>query len=66
MKSQKFYERALRKYFDANLLRYAKTAEWSVDPVPNQWKFDIPELGIEVNLVCADDGTVKETRTPLK
>ena len=32
MKSQKFYERALRKYFDANLLRYAKTAEWSVDP----------------------------------
>ena len=25
MKSQKFYERALRKYFDANLLRYAKT-----------------------------------------
>ena len=46
MKSQKFYERALRKYFDANLLRYAKTAEWSVDPAPNQWKFDIPELGM--------------------
>lgn len=60
MRSEKFFSDRLSKYFDAHYCAYEKIAEWYVNPAPNQWKFEIPGIGVIV-LVCSDDGKVVET-----
>lgn len=57
-----WYERRLQKYFDEYFKPYEETAEFYVNPAPNKWKFDIPELGITVRLCCTERGIVTEMR----
>ena len=61
MKTEKFYQNHLRKYFDKHFKEYEDTVEYFVDPAPNQWKFTIPELDQTILLVCEDSGKVRKT-----
>lgn len=60
MKADKWYQRRLAKYFTEHYEQYEDTAEFWPDPDVNQWLFDIPELGIRVELTCWDSGIVTE------
>ena len=56
----KQYHRYLQKYFKEHYGKYNKSAEWHVNPADNIWKFYIPELELEVKLVCDEKGNVYE------
>jgi len=60
MRSEKFYSIRLSKYFDAHYQAYTESAEWYIDPAPNQWKFEISGIGVVV-LTCSDDGEITES-----
>lgn len=62
MKTEKWYQRRLAKYFTDNFEAYEDTAEWYNDPDINQWLFYIPELGYKIELTCNDQGVVTEER----
>lgn len=64
-KPDKWYQRRLAKYFTEHYEQYEDTAKYWVDPAPNQWVFDISELGIRVELTCRDSGKVEEMKYPL-
>lgn len=54
----------LQKYFDAHWPNDADTAEWYVDPAPNQWRF---VLRCEtITLTCDENGHVSEDRKPAR
>ncbi len=59
-KPEKWYQRRLAQYFTEHYESYEDSAEYWNDPAPNQWLFDIPELGIRVELTCKDNGNVEE------
>lgn len=61
MKTERFYQNHLRKYFDKHFSEYEDTVEYFVDPAPNQWKFTVPELDETIILVCEDSGKVRKT-----
>ena len=62
MRNEKFYFSRLSKYFDAHYQEYAQIAEWYTNPALNQWKFELPGIGVVV-LVCSDDGEITESIT---
>lgn len=62
MKPEKWYQRRLAKYFTENYEQYDEVAEYFNDPEINQWLFDIPELGVRIELTCDDNGMVTEQR----
>jgi dipeptidase len=62
MKTEKWYQRRLAKYFTEHYEQYEDTATYWPDPFINQWLFDIPERGVRVELTCTDKGEVKEQR----
>ncbi len=64
-KPEKWYQRRLAAYFEKHYSRYEDSAEYWIDPAPNQWLFDIPEIGIRVELTCDDKGRVVEEKYPL-
>lgn len=66
MKTEKWYQRRLAKYFTEHYGQYEDTAEYWNDPASNQWLFDIPELGIRVEITCDDSGNVHEQKYYLK
>lgn len=66
MKNEKWYQRRLAKYFDEHYEQYEDTATYWPDPFINQWLFDIPELGVRIELTCTDKGEVKEQRYKMK
>ena len=65
-KTEKWYQRRLAKYFSEHYEQYEEKAEFWMDPAPNQWLFDIPELGSRIEITCNDKGVVTETRYELK
>lgn len=66
MKPEKWYQRRLAKYFTDYYEAYEDTAEYWNDPAINQWLFDIPELGLRIELTCSDRGIVTEQRYRLQ
>lgn len=66
MKPEKWYQRRLYKYFTDHYEQYEDEAEYWNDPAVNQWLFDIPALGIRVELTCSDRGIVTEQRYRLQ
>ena len=58
MKTEKWYQRRLAKHFTEHYEQYEDTAEFFEDPAPNQWLFDIPELGMRVELTCDRKGAI--------
>lgn len=62
MKTEKWYQRRLAKYFEEHYAQYEDVATFWPDPAINQWLFDIPERGARVELTCTDKGVVKEQR----
>ena len=62
MRPEKWYQRRLAKYFEEHYIGYDDSAEYWDDPAPNQWLFDIPELGVRIKFTCDDRGKVSETR----
>lgn len=66
MRHEKWYQRRLAKYFTERYSKYEDTAKYWNDPAPNQWLFDIPELGVRVELTCNDLGDVTEQQFKLK
>lgn len=60
MKRENFYGSRLSKYFETHYQEYKEVAEWYVNPAPNQWKFEIPGIGVVV-LACSDEGKITET-----
>lgn len=65
MKPEKWYQRRLARYFTEHFEQYEDSAEYFPDPFMNQWLFDIPELGVRVELTCNDKGEVREQRFKL-
>lgn len=65
MRAEKWYQRRLAAYFTEHYAEYEDTAEFWNDPAINQWLFDIPELGVKVELTCSDKGAVTEMRYPI-
>lgn len=65
MKVDRWYQRRLSAYFEKHYSEYEDDAEWWNDPQPNQWLFDIKELGFRVELTCDDSGEVYEQRYKL-
>lgn len=66
MKSDKWYQRRLAKYFTEHYEQYEDVAEYWNDPSSNQWLFDIPELGVRIELTCNDNGQISEIKYPLR
>lgn len=62
MKAEWWYESKLQRYFDKHYGAYDEVAEWYINPAPNKWKFDIPDLALTILLTCDDHGTVAEKR----
>lgn len=62
MKTEKWYQRRLAKYFTEHYAQYEDTTTYWPDPAINQWLFDIPELGVRIELTCTDKGVVTEQR----
>lgn len=60
VRSENFYINRLTKYFDTHFQEYTETAEWYTDPAPNQWKFELPGIGVVI-LTCSDDGEITKT-----
>ena len=60
MRTEKWHQRRLAKYFTEHYEIYEDTAEFWNDPEPNQWLFDISELNIRVLLTCDEQGMVTE------
>ena len=64
--SERQIQNRLQKYFDANYLEYANTAQYHADPQNNMWMFDIEELGKSITLTCDENtGVVAETHKEL-
>lgn len=55
-----WYIKRLQKYYNEHYSQYEDSVEWFGNPLPNQWRFWIPELGCEVYLTCDDKGKVTE------
>lgn len=66
MKAEKWYQRRLAKYFTDYYEQYEDDAEYWNDPAINQWLFDIPVLGLRIELTCNDKGIVTEQRYRLQ
>lgn len=62
MRNEKWYQRRLAKYFTDHYEMYEDLAKFWNDPAPNKWLFDIPPLGIRVELTCNDLGLVHEQK----
>ena len=60
--SEKWYQRRLAVYFTEHYAQYEDTARYWNDPAINQWVFDIPELGLRVEITCDDRGIVNEQK----
>lgn len=65
MRTEKWYQRRLAKYFDEHYAQYEDVAEYWNDQAINQWLFDILELGVRVELTCKENGKVVEEKYPL-
>lgn len=59
---ENWYQERLQRYFDEYFKPYEETAEWYINPAPNKWKFNIPELGLTIRLTCTERGIVTELR----
>lgn len=66
MKTEKWYQRRLAKFFTEHYEPYEDTVEFWNDPTPNQWLFDIPEWNARIELTCDDEGNITEQRYPRK
>lgn len=64
-RADKWYQRRLVKYFTEHYSQYEDSAEYWIDPAPNQWLFDIPELKVKIELTCDEKGNVTEFRFPI-
>ena len=62
---EKWYQRRLAAYFAEQYDEYEDYAEWFNDPATNQWLFYIPELDVNIELTCNEDGSVTEQRYEL-
>lgn len=62
MKSEKWYQCRLARYFEEHYSQYEDVAEFWNDPAPNQWLFDIYPLGSRIEITCTDKGVIKEER----
>lgn len=60
---EQWYADRLQRYFDKHYSEFDETAEWYVNPGPNQWRFRIYEVGLEILLTCDDKGRIIEERT---
>ena len=59
MTTEKWYQRRLAKYFEDHYAQYEDSAEFFNDPAPNQWLFDVPELGLRFELTCKISGEIE-------
>lgn len=59
---ESWYQERLQNYFDEYFKSYEDTIEWHVNPAPNKWKFNIPELRLTIRLTCTERGLVTELR----
>lgn len=66
MRTEKWYQRRLAKYFTEHYEAYEDNTEYWPDPAYNQWLFDIPELDKRIELTCYDDGRVTKSEYPLE
>ena len=66
MKTEKWYQRRLAKYFTEHYEQYEDAADYWPDPFINQWLFDIPSRGVRIELTCNDKGIVTEQRYKMK
>ena len=57
-----WYQERLQNYFDEYFKSYEDTIEWYVNPAPNKWKFNIPELRLTIRITCTERGIVTELR----
>ena len=60
-----YYNQRLQLYFNRHYKRYAKTAEFYVNPEINKWRFIIPDLNLNILLTYYDDGRIVEVREGL-
>lgn len=66
MRTDKWHQRRLFEYFTENYGEFEETACWFGDPAPNQWLFDICELGQRIELTCDEKGRIHEQIYELK
>ena len=60
---EQWYADRLQRYFDKHYSEFDETVEWYANPGPNQWRFRIYEVGLEILLTCDDKGRIIEERT---
>lgn len=60
IKSEKWYQRRLAKYFEDHYGEHEDDVEFFPDPAFNQWLFDIPQNNVRVELTCDINGNVYE------
>ena len=62
MKHEWWYIKRLQKYVNKHYGEYDESIEWYANPLPNQWRFVIPELELTILLTCDDEGEIVEER----
>ena len=60
MRTEKWYQRRLAKYFNDHYHEIEEEAEFYADPGYDKWEFLIPETGLRVTLICHENGIVSE------
>lgn len=63
---ERWYQKRLNERFIQKYAQYEKTVEWFVNPAPNVWKFDIPELKVRIVMTCDDKGNITESLIKLR
>lgn len=65
MRTDKWYQRHLSAYFTEHYAQYEDTARFWPNIGPDQWTFDVPELGRRVRIACDEKGNIIEVREQL-
>lgn len=62
MRTEKWYQRRLAKYFMDHYEKYENNSEWFVNPDINQWRCYLPELAVKITFTCNDGGVITEEK----
>lgn len=53
-----WYIQRLQKHYNLFYLHHDEEVEWFANPEPNQWRFRIPSMKLELTLICDDNGDI--------
>ena len=53
-----WYIKRLQKHYNENYIQHDDEVEWFANAKPNEWRFRIPSMKLEITLICEDDESI--------